>query len=214
MKNAYVYVLDTLADWELGYVLAELNSGRYFKNQGAHISVKAVGITKDPIITKGGMTIIPDATVKDIMVEATAVLLLPGADTWQEPQHALIIEKTKELLDNDVNVGAICGATIALASAGLLDERSHTSNGLDYLKMVCSHYRGEALYKDEKAVTDGNLITANSAGGLLFARHILARLDVFSEDTLTAWYHYFDTGEAQYFYALMETLPTQPAAGV
>ena len=31
MFTIYVYVLDTLADWELGYVTAELNSGRFFR---------------------------------------------------------------------------------------------------------------------------------------------------------------------------------------
>lgn len=31
MFTVYIYVLDTLADWELGYVTAELNSGRFFK---------------------------------------------------------------------------------------------------------------------------------------------------------------------------------------
>ena len=31
MFTVYVYALDTLADWELGYVIAELNSGRFFK---------------------------------------------------------------------------------------------------------------------------------------------------------------------------------------
>lgn len=31
MFTIYVYVLDTLADWEIGYVTSELNSGRFFK---------------------------------------------------------------------------------------------------------------------------------------------------------------------------------------
>ena len=31
MFTIYVYVLDTLADWELGHVTAELNSGRFFR---------------------------------------------------------------------------------------------------------------------------------------------------------------------------------------
>ncbi len=31
MYTIYVYVLDTLADWEIGYVTAELHSGRFFK---------------------------------------------------------------------------------------------------------------------------------------------------------------------------------------
>lgn len=33
MSTIYVYVLDTLADWELGHVTSELNSGR-FSNRG------------------------------------------------------------------------------------------------------------------------------------------------------------------------------------
>lgn len=31
MFTIYVYVLDTLADWEIGYVTAELKSGRFSK---------------------------------------------------------------------------------------------------------------------------------------------------------------------------------------
>lgn len=31
MFTIYVYVLDTLADWELGHVTSELNSGRFLK---------------------------------------------------------------------------------------------------------------------------------------------------------------------------------------
>ena len=31
MFTIYVYVLDALADWELGYVISEVNSGRFFK---------------------------------------------------------------------------------------------------------------------------------------------------------------------------------------
>lgn len=72
--------------------------------------------------------------------------------------------------------------------------------------MICPNYTGELYYRDIKAVADGNLITASSAGGLLFARNILANLGVFSEDTLEARYNYFNTGEAEYFHSLMPTL--------
>lgn len=67
-------------------------------------------------------------------------------------------------------------------------------------------YKGELYYRDVKAITDDNLITASSAGGLLLAQNIFAKLDVFSRDTLTAWYNYFDTGDPKYFYNLMQTL--------
>jgi putative intracellular protease/amidase len=206
-KLAYLYVQDTLSDWEAGYAIAELNSGRFFKTKGQRILVKTVGITKDPITTMGGMTITPDATIEEVTADSSAVLIVVGGDTWQNPKHQPIIKKVKELLDAKANVAAICGATTALANAGIFDNRPHTSNTLEYLKMVAPNYKGDAYYEDKKAVIDGNLITANSAGSLLFARYILDALNVFSDEALEAWYNYFDTGEAKYFFALTAALP-------
>lgn len=206
MKYAYAYILDSMADWELGYVIAELNSGQYFKDRGSHIPVKLVGASKHSIKTKGGMTIVPDLLVEDITHDTSAILLLPGADTWKDPIHLPMIEKAKQLLDKGGNVAAICGATTALADSGLLDDRAHTSNGLEYLTMFCPDYRGAAHYKDEKIVVDGNLITTSAAGGILLAREVIALLDVFKKETLEAWYTYFTTGDNKYFYTMMETL--------
>jgi len=206
MKYAYVYVLDTMADWELGFVTAELNSGQYFKNRGSRLPVRTVGASNRPITTKGGMTIVPDLTVDEITHETTTILLLPGADNWKDPVNGPIIEKAKQLLNAGGNVAAICGATLALADAGLLDDRQHTSNSLEYLSLFSPTYKGVARYKDEKIISDGNLITTGSAGALLLAREVIARLDLFAEDTLEAWYNYFNTGDPKYFYAMMASL--------
>jgi putative intracellular protease/amidase len=206
-KTVYVYVQDTWSDWEAGYAIAELNTGRFFQNKGERLLVKTVGLTKDPITTMGGVGIIPDLTLEAITVESSAMLILVGGDTWQDPKHQPVVAKAKELLDANANVAAICGATSALAEAGLFDHRSHTSNGIEYLKMVAPHYKGDAYYKDDRAVSDGNLITASSAGPLQFAHYILQRLEVFSAEALEAWYNYFNTGEARYFFSLMSALP-------
>ena len=63
MITVYVYILDTLADWEMGYATAELNSKRFFKKDAPNISVKTVGISKEPVKTMGGLTIIPDCAI-------------------------------------------------------------------------------------------------------------------------------------------------------
>lgn len=208
MITVYVYILDTLADWEIGYVTAELNSKRFFKKDAPSISVKTVGVSKEPVKTMGGFTIIPDCTISDIAVSEKSVLLLPGATTWNEQKHGTMIEKAGELLLAGAAVCAICGATAALANAGLLDHRLHTSNGLGYLEMCSPYYKGQRFYVDAPSVADHNLITASSTGALLWAKQIIERLEVFRPDTLEAWYSYFGSGKEQHFFALMETLPS------
>lgn len=206
-KTVYVYVQDTWSDWEPGYALAELNTGRFFQNQGERLPVKTVGLDRNPITTMGGVSIVPDVTVDAVTVESSAILILVGGDTWQDPKHQPIIAQAKRLLEANCNVAAICGATSALAEAGLFDQRPHTSNSPDYLKGVATHYQGERYYQETPAVADGNLITASSAGSLLFAHYILQRLEVFSEQTLEAWYNYFNTGNGKYFGDLIASLP-------
>ena len=207
MITIYVYVLDTLADWELGYVISELNSGRFFKRGEQRVSLKTVSYSREPINTMGGMTIVPNCIVDDIVVSETSMLLLPGADTWNDPKHGTIIEKASELLSFGATVCAICGATAALANVGLLDKRPHTSNGPGFLEMVSPGYKGQNLYIDKPSVADNNLITASSTGALLWAKQIIEHLGVFQSNTLEAWYDYFSTGEPEHFFALMQTLP-------
>jgi putative intracellular protease/amidase len=136
------------------------------------------------------------------------VLLLPGATTWNDPKHSAIIEKAREFLSLGTTVCAICGATAALASFGLLDNRPHTSNGLGFLEMVAPGYKGQNFYVDQLSVADHNLITAGSAGALLWARQIIEHLGVFQSNTLESWYDYFSTGKSEHFFALMQTLPS------
>lgn len=206
MIIVYVYVLDTMADWELGYVTAELHSGRYFKKGAENVLLRTVANTKEPVKTMGGLTILPDETIENIVADTKNVLILPGADTWSNPAQQDIVKRAEEFLALGGTVCAICGATVALANAGLLDNRCHTSNGVGFLDMFSGEYKGQSHYVDEPAVTDGNLITAGCTGALLWAKQIIEHLDIFSQDTLEAWYDYFGTGKAESFYALMNTL--------
>jgi len=208
MFTIYVYVLDTLADWETGHVISELNSGRFFKKGAQRVSLKTVSYSKEPIKTMGGMTVVPDCVIDDIAVSETSVLLLPGADTWSDPKHGAVIAKAGEFLSSGATVCAICGATAALANAGLLDKRPHTSNGPGFLEMVSPGYKGQSFYIDKPSVADNNLITAGSTGALLWAKQIIAHLGVFQSNTLESWYEFFSTGKPEHFFALMQSLPS------
>lgn len=208
MFTVYIYILDTLADWELGHITSELNSGRFFKADAPNVLIKKVSCSKETITTMGGMKIVPDCLIDDIVINETSMLLLPGADTWNDPKHIAIIEKAREFLSIGATVCAICGATAALANFGLLDNRPHTSNGPGFLEMVAPGYKGQSFYIDEPSVVDNNLITASCTGALLWTKQIIEKLGIFQSNTLEFWYKYFCTGKAEHFFAFMQSLPS------
>ena len=206
MRTLYLSVLDTLADWEPGHVMAELRSGRYLKDPALRYSVALCGSTLDTVTTMGGLHLTPEVLISDIQPVPGDILVLPGADTWLDPAQAPALRAAGRLLDGGILVAAICGATLGLANAGLLDNRPHTSNDQAVLKMFCPNYRGEAHYGNEPAVTDGNLITASGLAPVEFAYHVFRALDVMSPATLEAWHGLFTTRQPEYFYALMGSL--------
>ncbi len=205
-NTVYLYVFDTMSDWEIGYLTAELNTGRYFKKGHAPLKIVTVGNEMTPVTTMGGLKILPDIKLVDCSIERADALILPGGDTWMDSIHQPILKFAEGCLKEGLLVAAICGATMGLAQAGLLNSRWHTSNDLEYLKMICPNYTGENYYKMESAVTDGKLITASGIAPLEFTVHVLKALDVFSSETIDAWYSLNKTQEAQYFYALMGSI--------
>ena len=212
MRKVYIYLLNTMADWEIGHISAELNSRRFFKKDAEEIDLKYVSVSKETVKTMGGLTVKPDCLVDDISIDEKTVLIFPGADTWNDESNNKVLEKAVEVLDANGTVCAICGATVALAKKGLLDQCSHTSNGKGFLEMFVPEYKGTDFYVDSPAVADKNLITAGATGSLLWAKLIIERLNVFSDKALESWYNYFKTGKAEYFFALMQQAGKQKTA--
>ncbi|MGY0502045.1 DJ-1/PfpI family protein [Nocardia sp. FBN12] len=187
-KTVHVAVYDTLADWEVGAATAHIANGAWHREPGT-FEVKTVGLTSDPITTIGRMRIIPDMTLADLDPADSAMLILPGADLWDGDDLNPFADKAKQFVDAGVPVAGICGATFGLAKAGLLDDRAHTSNVAEYL--VYSGYSGAEHYVEAPAVTDSDVITADSMSPFEFAREIFARLGLYEPHVLEAWYKLF-----------------------
>ncbi|PKL67015.1 MAG: glutamine amidotransferase [Methanobacteriales archaeon HGW-Methanobacteriales-1] len=204
--KVYVYVLNTLADWEIGYLTAELNSGRYLDKTRPPVELIKIGNTTEPIKTMGGIKITPDETIDNIKFEEDDLLILPGADTWTEEENKKIIDIVSSIINEKVIIAAVCGATIALANKGILNDRKHTSNDLEVLKMFCPEYTGENFYLNQAAVTDDNLITASGLAPLEFSYEVLKRTNLMKTETLEAWYQLYKTNESKYFYGLMQSI--------
>ena len=206
-KIAYLYVFNTLADWEPGLIIAELNRGRFFKDKRLKYEVRTAGLSKAPVVTMGGVRILPDLALDELSTSEAGVLILPGGESWLEPLHNALLPRVKEFLAAKIPVAGICGATAWLAGHGFLDNCSHTSNSLDYLKTTCPDYKGEMHYTNEPAALDGDIITASGLAPLEFAHLILKRLDVFTHDSLEAWFKLLRTREVKYYIDLLNSLP-------
>jgi putative intracellular protease/amidase len=200
-QTVHLFVFNTLADWEPGYAIAGLNNPA-FQAQPGHYRVLTVGHSKAPIITTGGITILPDLALEELTPERSAMLILPGGDSWDQGENTEALDLAKRFLAAGVPVAAICGATAGLARAGILDQVQHTSNAREYI--AATGYQGAALYQDQPAITDGNVITASSTAPIEFAYQIFKKLDVYSNETLEAWFGLFKTGDAVYYGALMQ----------
>jgi putative intracellular protease/amidase len=184
----HVLVFDGFADWEPAFALAELR-------RSGGLEVVTLGFGPAAVRSMGGLQVVPDRLLADIDPAAVRMLILPGGDLWEGSYPRAEVERVLRLLRAaGVPVAAICGATLAVARAGLLDDRSHTSNERDYLEENAPEYQGSSRYVDALAVRDRGLITASGLGPVDFAREIFEELQVFSEADRPVWFHLFKYG--------------------
>jgi putative intracellular protease/amidase len=206
-RTVHLFVYDTLADWEPGYAITGISNPEY-QTQPGRYQVRTVGIGTGAVTTMGGVRIVPDMAANELSPTDSAMLIIPGGGAWDADGVPQAVEKAREFLAAGVPVAAICGATAGLASAGLLDDVDHTGNAAEHLR--ATGYRGGARYRDEPAVTGGNVITAPGTAPLEFAREIFRKLELYDPRVLDAWYALYKTGDASAFYAL-EADAEQPA---
>ena len=200
-QDIYLFVFDTLADWETAYAIAGINNPQFQLNPGAYC-VRTVSLQHTSVLTIGGIRIEPDLTLDRLSPEDAAMLILPGGLAWASGQNMEAVDVARTFLNAGVPVAAICGATAGLARGGLLDHHRHTSNTLEYL--AATQYGGASLYEDSPAVTDNDLITAPGIAPVDFAQHIFRRLNLYRPPVLDAWYGLYKTGKPEYFGALMQ----------
>jgi putative intracellular protease/amidase len=199
VRIVHLFVFTGMADWEPSFAIAGINNPRFQREPG-RFRVVTVGITTEPVTTMGGVRLQPDRSLDALHPSGSAMLILPGGDAWEQGENREAVAKAADLLATGVPVAAICAATLALARAGFLDNRLHTSNAPEYLK--ASGYRGSALYRNIPAIADDRLITASGLAPVDFAYQIFGMLQIYPEPALDAWYTLFKNGNSAKYSAL------------
>jgi putative intracellular protease/amidase len=201
LQTVILYVFDSLSDWEPSYAISGINNPAYQRFPGRFV-IKTAGVSRQPVKTAGGLTILPDLTLEEIDPAQNAMLVLTGGAGWESGQHRAAIELAGRFLHAAKPVAAICGATAGMAIGGFLNDVRHTSNAAIYLQ--ATGYRGQSYYQEEPAVTDGNIITAGATFPVEFACHIFTKLGIYTDATLKSWYGLYKTGDIKYFLELQK----------
>jgi putative intracellular protease/amidase len=198
-RTAHVALYDTMADWEVALLLTELRTGRF---TGVPFEVVTVAESLQPVTTMGGLRVVPDAPLVGLDPAASSVLVLAGGAMWDTGGGQPFAAAARRFLEAGVPVAAICGATLGLARAGLLDERRHTSAAPEYL--AASGYAGTGRYVDERAVADDGLVTAGPQSPVHFTRATLGCLGLAPGRTLQAYEDVFHRGDTSAYPVLMQ----------
>ena len=182
----HVLVFDGFADWEPAHALAELR--RWGKR-----TIRTVGFADAPVVSMGGLRVVPDIELAAVRPEDVELLILPGGDLWQSGEYprATLEALITSLVAAEKPVAAICAGTLVLARSRVLDHRRHTSNMKGYLTKYAPEYTGAELYDPSPAVTDSHVITASGLAPVDFAREIFAELKIFSPKHEALWFDMF-----------------------
>ena len=160
MRTIALYTTETMADWEYAYLTTQIAGAEQLKPRRFRLLLVGDGL--EPVRTLGNLPLAPEADLNalDALAEegSLAALVIPGGDHYAAG-HDRLIEAVGSLLEKEIPVAAICGATLLLARGGFLDDRGHTSNASVFLQT--SGYRGGNHYVETPVVTDRGVTTAS-----------------------------------------------------
>ncbi|MBO6767314.1 MAG: DJ-1/PfpI family protein [Erythrobacter sp.] len=179
MQPITIVLTESWSDWEVS-VLGGVGRAFY----GADI--RFTSPDGDSLTSAAGLQVTDLARFE---APSTGIVVICGGPAFESDMPPEIADRLRAAWDAGCTLAAICGGTIALARAGLLDGAQHTSNGPGYLDGHVPEYKGTAHYIDQpQAVATDRIITAPAPAPASFAAEVLkaAGLDVEAADGICA----------------------------
>lgn len=112
------------------------------------------------------------------------VLVVVGGTLWETERAPDISALLNEQFQRGATLAGICGGTLALARAGLLNGRAHTSNDAGFLTRHAEGYTGQRHFvASAAAVVDDRVITAPGSAPVSFTAAVFSAAGL-DEETL------------------------------
>ncbi len=119
-----------------------------------------------------------------------------GGNTWNNDNKKLL-HLIKTAFQNNIPVGAICGAVDYLAKNGFLNHYNHTGNSVDAWKGY-ENYHAKSSFFQQQAVTDKNLVTANGTAPIEFTHLILELIEFDTSENIKKMMYMYKHGFYKY----------------
>lgn len=169
MAQLAFILVDPFADWEVAQVAP---AAREFGDAVCYFTPGG-----RPVQSMGGLHVEADGALEQFDPLSADALLVIGSPAWMSSQAVDIGDALRCAQQAGLLLGGICGGTLPLARAGLLDERRHTGNSLDELQRLGGAYRGAAQFQPgPRAVADRGVVTASGLAPVTFAAEVLRHL--------------------------------------
>lgn len=169
MAKVAIILTHGFADWE--YALIAGTGGPFYG-----LDVRFFAPQTGQIHSQGGLLAVISQKVTDIPDWSPDVVAVIGGTVWTTDAAPDLDDLLKAHHSQGGVVAGICGGTLALARAGLLNQTPHTSNDADFLKEHAEGYSGaEHFCASATAVTGERVITAPGTAPVSFAAAIFEK---------------------------------------
>ncbi|WFU48422.1 DJ-1/PfpI family protein [Sinorhizobium terangae] len=164
-----IVLTEGFADWECALLMATART-----ELGLDVLIAAPGGTV--VTSMGGLHITPHLPTKTLAPAEFDALVLCGGSAWQTSAAPNLTAMIHAFHGKGRVVGGICGATLALAASGILNETDHTGNSAESLSAVAG-YHGHQHYRDQpQALRSDRLVTAAGTAPVSFTAEIFHAL--------------------------------------
>ena len=181
----YFLAFDGFADWHAAHALCEIR-------RPGEWQLKTVGFSLQPLLSMGGLRVVPELTLDRLDLQRAAMLIVPGGYLWEHGHGEEAVEAVRRVHAAGAPVAAVDSGVLVLARAGLLDACRHTGSWPGHIGAHVPGYAGADQFDPTVlAVSDGGTITASQLGSVEFAREVIRTLDLYNPSDREHWFRLF-----------------------
>jgi len=154
MGKVAIILTQGFADWE--YALIAGTGGPFYG-----LDVQFFAPETGEVRSQGGLVAFVSQTLDEMMEWSPNAVVVVGGTIWASEDAPDISNLLQAQHSGGGTVAGICGGTLALARAELLNDTLHTSNDADFLVENAKGYAGAKHFsKSTSAVSENRIITA------------------------------------------------------